>query len=158
MKIGRGTVKMINSGGMNRRVSSRERKREGCPPAGDEAAKRARRELLEKPSPLGRFPPHRSEPATVVIPALSRNLFSSADGIDHAPSFPPRGYRVPALRGGEAVAAPPGEKSEWIPASAGMTIKIVPLAMMEKYRSGQAPVPVRGLRACPCDARPSRGC
>ena len=46
----------------------------------------------------------------------SRNPFSSADQIGHAPSFPPRGYRIPALRGGEAVAAPPGEKSKWIPA------------------------------------------
>ena len=52
----------------------------------------------------------------IVIPALSRNPFSSADGTGHAPSFPPRGYRIPALRGNEAVATPPGEKSKWIPA------------------------------------------
>ncbi|MDE0332278.1 MAG: hypothetical protein OXL41_10460, partial [Nitrospinae bacterium] len=35
---------------------------------------------------------------TVVIPALSRNPFSSADGTGGAPSFPARGYRVQALR------------------------------------------------------------
>ena len=46
----------------------------------------------------------------------------SADGIDHAPSFPPRGYRIPASCGEEAAAAPPGEESKWIPAFSGMTV------------------------------------
>jgi len=52
----------------------------------------------------------------------SRNPFSSADGIGHAPPFPPRGCRVQALRGDEVVAPPPGKKSKWIPAFAGMTV------------------------------------
>ena len=54
---------------------------------------------------------------------VRRNPFSSADGIDRAPPFPPRSYRVQALGGNEVVAAPPDEKSKWIPAFAGMTAK-----------------------------------
>ncbi len=69
----------------------------------------------------------------------SRNPFSSANGIGHAPSFPTRRYRIQALRGNEVVAAPPSEKSKWIPAFAGMTVNTLD---RETFSTSPHPPPV----------------
>ena len=77
----------------------------------------------------------------------SRNPFSSADGTGHAPSFPPRGYRVSASHGNEAAAARAGEKSKWIPAFAGMTVVFLHRGIFSTLPSGAIPLLV--LRSPP---------